>query len=119
MEFMTKKVDVTITSKNESGEEVEEIKQFDYAALALDTSIAMQGLTVTDTRTNNKGEVTLTCVANATQIKIFLGLMYDNDGNVVKASEFAGKTINVKGLVDKYYENYQIRVLTYADIVAQ
>ena len=118
-DFMNKKVDVMITSKNEDGEEVEELKTFDYAALALDTSIAMQGLTVTDTRTNSNNEVTLYCMADGVKVQVFLGLLYNNEGQAVTASEFLGKTINVKGLVDKYYENYQIRVLTYNDIVVQ
>lgn len=118
-DFMTKKVEVTITSKTADGEEVEELKRFDYAELALDTSIAMRGLEVTDTRTNNKGEVTLYCMADGVKMQIFLGLMYDPAGNVVRAGDFAGETIDVKGIVDKYYENYQIRVLTYGDIVVQ
>ena len=118
-DFMTKKIDVTIVSKNESGEEVEEIKTFDYAALALDTSIAMNGLDVDDSRTNNNGEVTLYCTSGSIKLQIFLGLMYDDAGNAVKADEFLGKTIDVKGIVDKYYEKYQIRVLTYGDIVVK
>jgi hypothetical protein len=116
-DFMNKKIDVTIVSKNEAGEEVEEIKKFDYAALALDTSISMNGLDVDDSRTNNNGEVTLYCTAGSVKLQIFLGLMYDDAGNAVQASEFEGKTIDVKGIVDKYYEKYQIRVLTYGDIV--
>ena len=118
-DLLSKKVEVMITSTTESGEEVEELKNFDYAELALDTSISMQGLKVTDTRTNNKGEVTLTCVSDGVKIKVFLGLMYDDAGQAVTASEFANKTISVRGIVDKYYENYQIRVLTYADITVQ
>ena len=116
-DFMTKKVELTVMSKTEDGEEVEEVKAFDYAALALDTSISMNGLTVTDSKTNKDGELTLYCTAGSIKIQIFLGLMYDDAGNAVKADEFLGKTIDVKGIVDKYYEKYQIRVLTYGDIV--
>ena len=118
-DFKNKKVDVMITSLTEDGEEVESIKTFDYAALALDTSIEMHGLTVTDSKTNKNNEVTLYAMANGVKIHIFLGLLYDGDNNPVTASEFMGKTINVKGIVDKYYENYQIRILTYEDIVVQ
>ena len=118
-DFLTKKVEVEIKTETEDGEEVEELKKFDYAELAMDTSISMQGLKVTNTRANAKGEVTLTCTSDGLQIKVFLGLIYDDAGQPVTASEFADETISVKGLVDKYYENYQIRVLTYADITVQ
>ncbi len=118
-DFMTKKVDVTVTSVSESGEEVETIKKFDYAALALDTSIEMHGLYVNDSRTNDKGEVTLYCEADGIKLQIFLGLLYDDLGQPVHASEFMDETVNVKGIVDKHYDDYQIRVLTYGDIVLQ
>ena len=118
-DFMTKKVDVMITSKTEDGEEVETLKRFDYAELALDTSIEMHGLDVVDSRTNSNGEVTLYCTANGIKIQVFLGLLYDTAGNPVFAGDFMDETINVKGIVDKYYDDYQIRVLTYGDIVLQ
>ena len=108
-----------ITSVTESGEEVETLKTFDYAALALDTSIEMRGLDVVDSKTNSKGEVTLYCMADGVKVQIFLGLMYDSLGNIVLAGDFMDETINVKGIVDKYYDDYQIRVLTCDDIVKQ
>ena len=79
----------------------------------------MNDLYVTKSYTNKNGEVTLTCTSGGVTIKLFLGLMYDDAGQPVSDNSFTGKTINVKGIVDKYYENYQIRVLTYEDIVVQ
>lgn len=114
-DFLTNKVDVVVNVKE--GEEINEVeKTFDYAELALDTSISMKDLAVADTKTNQKGEVTLYCTKDGVRISLFLGLMYDKDSNRVTAEAFAGKTIDVKGLVDKYYENYQIRVLSPDDI---
>ena len=118
-DFTTKKVEIMITSVTEDGEEVETLKVFDYAALALDTSIEMHGLDVVDSRTNSNGEVTLYCNANGVEIQLFLGLLYDTAGNTVVAGDFMDETINVKGIVDKHYDDYQIRVLTYGDIVIQ
>lgn len=118
-DFINKKVDVVITTTNEEGEEIETEKTFDYAELAMDTSISMNGLDVVDSKTNKNGEVTLFCTAGGVRVQIFLGLMYDDAGNPVSANNFMGKTIDVKGIVDKYYENYQIRILAYSDIVIQ
>ena len=40
----------------------------------------------------------------------------DGDGNLIKESAYNGKTINVKGIVDFYGGNYQIKVLSAEDI---
>ncbi len=114
-DFTTKKITMIVNVKD--GEEYKEVsKTFDYAELALDTSISMQQLSVKNTKTNSDGEVTLYCTSNGVNITLFLGLMYDANNNRVTASVFANKTIDAKGLVDKYYDNYQIRVLTFGDI---
>lgn len=114
-EFYTKKVNL-IVNVEENGEMVEKEKTFSYAELALDTSISMENLVVVSTKKNQNNEVTLTCEKDGVQIKVFLGLLYDEDGNRVTENVYANETINVKGLVDKFYENYQIRVLSTADI---
>lgn len=114
-DFYNKKIELVVKVE-ENGEMVEKAKTFSYAELALDTSISMDNLVVTATKVNQNNEVTLTCVKDGAKIKIFLGLLYDADGNRVTDQTYANKTINVKGLVDKYYENYQIRVLSTSDI---
>ena len=95
---------------------VEKEKTFSYAELALDTSISFEGLDVTSTKINDNGEVTLTCEQGNNKIKVFLGALKDADGNPITEKTYAGETINVKGLVDKYYENYQVRVTSASDI---
>ena len=50
------------------------------------------------------------------KISVFLGTLYDANNNIVTANIFENKTIDIKGIVDKYYENYQIRVLSMDDI---
>ena len=114
-EFFNKRVTM-IVSVTEDGETVEKEKTFSYAELALDTSISMNDLVVVDTRTNKNNEITLYCNSNGVRVQIFLGAMRDEAGHPVAASTYMNKIINVRGLVDKYYENYQIRVLTYGDI---
>lgn len=117
-DFVSKKVEVVV-SVTEGDETSETLKTFDYAALAIDTSISMQDLVVTDTRTNQNKEVTLYCMKDGIKITLFLGLMYDENGNPVTSNTFMNKTIDVKGIVDKYYDNYQIRVLSVGDITVK
>ncbi len=114
-EFFNKKVSM-IVSVTEDGETVEKEKTFSYAELALDTSISMKDLLVVDTRVNKNNEVTLYCnSSNGVRVQIFLGEMYIGDVRVT-ADTYKNKIIDVRGLVDKYYENYQIRVLESSDI---
>lgn len=102
-------------------------KTFRYEELAVSTSISMKNLVVVDTYTtqngSNKGAFTLTCrignievdVRTATPIK-------DANGNVVSASDFMGKTIDVRGVVDYFDLNntgngtYQIKVYALDEI---
>lgn len=110
-DFASKKVTVTVT---EDDKEVEKV--MDYAALAIDTSISMKDLTVSKTKANANGEVTLYCTAGGVEVTLFLSKLVDANGNVITADTYKGKVIDVKGLVDQYYENYQIRVIDANDI---
>ena len=84
----------------------------------------MQGLTVTKayTTTNedssNKGAMTLTCKLNGKTITIRTDVLYEEDGmTLVTQDKFVGKTIDITGIVDKYEEDYQIKVFSLKDIV--
>lgn len=102
-DFKTKKVEITVTDG-----ENETVKTVDYAAMILATSISMKDLKVTNVYTSAAGNTTLDCESNGVEINIFLGEL--------KAPDVKGKTIDVKGLVDKFNGEYQIRVLTLDDI---
>lgn len=102
-DFKTKKVEITVT---EDGNET--LKTVDYASMILATSISMKDLKVTNVHTSAAGNTTLDCESDGVKINVFLGELAAPDVN--------GKTIDVKGLVDKFNGEYQIRVLTLEDI---
>lgn len=104
VDFKTKKVEITVNDG-----ENETLKTVDYASMILATSISMKDLKVTSVYTSDKGNTTLDCESNGVEINIFLGEL--------AAPDVKGKTIDVKGLVDKFSGEYQIRVLTIEDIV--
>ncbi len=105
---------------NEDGEEV--MKEFRYAELALGTTVSMNDLKVTRvyTTTNEdssqKGAMTLTCVVNGTTVSVRTSVLYDQNGDLVTEDYFDGKTIDVRGVVDSFDGDYQIRVTTLSDI---
>lgn len=94
-----------------------EIKTFDYANLAMSTSISMKNLTVVDAYTTNNGgdsdgAMTLTCKVGDTFVDVRTIVLYDENGNLLTESDYMNKTIDVKGIVDYFSGSYQIKVFT-------
>ena len=116
--FATEKVNVT--QIDEEGNET--IKAFDYAYLALYSSISMEGLrvthvsTTTDPTSDNYGAMTLTCVANGVTVKVRTTVFRDGNGNLITAEYFNGKTIDIKGVIEYFKGDYQIKVFSLNDI---
>ena len=102
---------------------------YDYAALAVSTSISMNNLKVIDVYTtkngNSAGAMTLTCKVDGSSktIDIRTEVLKDANGNTVTASYFLNKTIDVQGIIDYFdLENtgngtYQIKLYTLDDVV--
>lgn len=118
--FNTAKVEVEVLK--ELGSDETEIKTFDYAALAMSTSISMQGLYVSSCYTthnggDNDGAMTLSCVVDGQTIDVRTIVLYDQNGEMLTASAFEGRIIDVVGIVDYFSGRYQIKVLSAQDIV--
>jgi len=111
--FANGKVKVTVN---------DESKEFDYAELALYTSVEMKGLkvksvyTTTNEESSSKGALTLTCEADGIEISVRTIVLKDENGNTVTEDYFKGATIDVKGLVDRFDGKYQIKVFSVNDI---
>lgn len=114
VDFSTGKTDVKVG---------EETVSFNNNYLALHTSAFLEGLTVVDTWTttnessDDKGAITLVCEKDGVRINIRTIVLYE-DGALVTADRFEGKTIDVRGVVDSYTPEgsteaqIQIRVFT-------
>ena len=103
--------------------EISTIQTFDYAQLALSTSVSMENLYVTDVYTTsnedsaNKGAMTLTCQTSDGQyVSVRTVVLRDAEGNLITADAYRGKTINITGIVDFFSGAYQIKVFTPDDI---
>ena len=88
----------------------------------MNTSISMKGLLVksaytTDNGGNNDGAISLTCEVDGKTVVVRTAVMKDADGNTIPQSQFVGKTIDVKGIVDYYSGSYQVKVFSMNDIV--
>ena len=108
----------TVGIVSEEGETREE----PFAAMAMNTSVAMKNLQVIDTWTTtneesaSKGAMTLTCQVGGKTVSVRTVVLYDADGKLVTADRYMGKTIDVRGIVDYYDGTYQIKVFSANDI---
>ena len=100
----------------------DELVTFDYAQLAMSSSLEMKGLYVYDAYTTSKedsaskGAMTLYCQVDGCRIAIRTIVLYDENGELVTQGQFIGKTIDVRGIVDYYDGTYQIKVFNANDI---
>ncbi len=114
--FAKGKVSVTVIENDE-----ETIKEYDYAKLAIGSSISMKNLTVKSVYTthnggDNDGAMSITCTSGGTQIVVRTAVLTDASGKTVTADRFEGKTIDVKGIVDTYDGKCQIVLLSMDDV---
>ncbi len=100
-------------------------KTFDYAALALATTISIKSLYVYDTYTTKTGQsqgaMTLYCRdQDGNQVEIRTEVLTTTNAQgqqeVVKAEALQGKLIDVRGIVDQFDGNYQVRVFSFGAI---
>ena len=117
--FKNGKLTISVTDP-ESGEEKE--ASFGYAELVMSTSVQMNGLKVKSVYTtqnessSSNGAITLTCESGNTEITVRTAVLRDASGKIITEDAFIGKTIDVKGIVDYYNGEYQIKVFTIDDI---
>ncbi len=112
--FVNKKVNVLVIDA-ETKEEV--LRSFSYAEMAMNTSVEMKNLLVksvytTDSDGSSDGAMTLTCEVDGIEIAVRTVVLRDAAGNLITAEAYQGKTIDVKGLVDYFDGDYQIKVFS-------
>ncbi len=110
---------LTLTFEGKEDEEDETVT-IDYGEAVMSTLVLMSHLEVTDVYTTqdgaSKGAVTITCkAADNTVITVRTEVLKNSGtGETVTEDVYVGKTISVKGLVDKYEGKYQVRVYTFS-----
>ena len=121
--FTDGKVRVEKEVLNEETGEVEvQVESRDFAELAMNTLVEMKNLkivgvsTTTNEDSSNYGAMTFTCQVDGKTVKVRTVPLKDADGNLLTKEDFLGKTINVKGIVDFFGGDYQIKVFSVGNI---
>ena len=104
--------------------------EYRYVDLAVYSSISMTGLKVKSIYTTETigssdiGAMTLYCEAeDGTEISVRTVVLRNENGELITAEAFAGKTIDVKGVIDYYKTDrtasfpYQIKLFSMNDVV--
>jgi len=118
-QFVNGTVDVSFIDN----EETETVKTFDYAELAIYSSINMKNLKVKNVSTtmnedsSNFGAMTLTCEANGVTVNVRTTVFRDENGELITSDYYNGKTIDVKGIIEIFNGDYQIKVFSPNDII--
>jgi len=103
-------------------EVAEEIKTFPYAAVAMNSSISMENLkvlsvhTTTNEDSSSYGAMTLNCEADGIPVTIRTVVLTDANGKLITEDAYLDKTIDVKGIIDFFDGQYQIKVFSAKDI---
>jgi len=120
--FVLTDADTFVNGKREilvldSQTQEEKLVTFPYAALAMHSTLEMKDLTVVSAYTtdnedsSSNGAITLTCQVGEHTILVRTGVLKDANGDLITQDAYLGKTIDVKGIVDYYQGEYQIKVL--------
>ena len=101
----------------------ETVTTLPYAQLAMSTSLRMENLVVKSVYTTNDeesssyGAMTLTCEVDGVTISVRTVVLIDANGNLITEDAYLGKTIDVRGIVDYFGGDYQIKVFSPNDII--
>ena len=118
------KLTLDVITQDQEGNEISTPTEFKYGELAHYSTVSVKDLTVqsvyttTNETSDDKGAMSITCKAeDGTTIVIRTEVLLDAQGNLVTEDLFpAGTKISVRGIVDSYDGQYQVRVFLIDDI---
>ncbi len=117
--FKNGTVDVIVKSPETSEES---IVTFDYSQLAMNSSLEMKNLYVKSASTTNNeesssnGAMTLVCEVDGVTVKVRTAVLRDENGALITQDAYVGNTIDVRGIVDYFSGEYQVKVFSPQDI---
>lgn len=95
-----------------------------YNLVSINNILVTESYTTRTEGSSSYGAITLTCKVGNETVTVRTEVLYDLTGtyevdsnNIILASNFEGKTLDVIGIVEKYEGNYQIKLLSMEDVV--
>lgn len=107
-----------VTLETEEGE-----KTFEYNYLTMNTTLFMENLkvvyieTTDDENSDSYGAMTLYCKdENGVSVQVRTSPLYDADGSLITSERYSGKNISVRGVIDTFAGECQIKLFSTSDI---
>ena len=124
-DIVSGKLTLDVITQDADGNEISTPTEFKYGELAHYSTVTVKDLTVQSVYTttaetsDDKGAMSITCTAeDGATIVIRTEVLLDAQGNIVTQDIFpAGTKITVRGIVDSYDGQYQVRVFAIDDII--
>lgn len=97
-------------------------KTVDYSQFIYNTAVEIKNLkvekvyTTTNEDSSSKGAMTLTCKVDGKTVTVRTIVLYGADNQLVTDDYFQGKTINVKGIVESFNGEIQIKLHRVSDV---
>ena len=105
---------VNTTEKVSVGDEEVEMR---VAHLMLGTTVSMKNLKVKSVKPAQSSDaLTIYCEVDGIEVQVHAPAMYDEYGQPITEDFFLGKTFDVRGVVDVFYNVYQIEFYSLSDI---
>ena len=107
--FVNKKETVSI------GDEEKEVR---VAELMLGTAVSMKNLKVKSVKPAQSSDaMTIYCEVDGITVQLHAAAMYDEYGQPITEEYYLGKTLDIRGVVDVFYKDYQIEFYQLSDVV--
>ena len=88
------------------------------AELMLGTTVSMKNLKVKSVKPAQSSDaLTIYCDVDGIEVQVHAPAMYDEYSQPITEEYYLGKTFDIKGVVDVFYEVYQIEFYSLSDIV--
>lgn len=96
----------------------DEEREMRVAELMLGTTVSMKNLTVKSVKPAQSSDaLTIYCDVDGIEVQVHAPAMYDEYSQPITEEYYLGKTFDIKGVVDVFYEVYQIEFYSLSDIV--
>ena len=106
---------VNATEKVSVGDEEVEMR---LAHLMLGTTVSMKNLKVKSVKPAQSSDaLTIYCEVDGIEVQVHAPAMYDEYGQPITEEQFLGKTFDIRGVVDVFYNVYQIEFYSLSNLV--
>ena len=109
-QFLSGKVNVEIETEEGISYEEHDFKEISFHSYVEIKNLEVLEIYTTNNGGDSDGSMTLTCKVDGKTVKVRTDVLYDSENKLITESAYIGKNISVKGVIEKFNDEYQIKV---------